>query len=156
MDPAVVAALIAVPTAVVAATAAYAAGRAQAHGAHRGPVDAVRREAQREAYLAFVTAARSFSRDDRIPDDLEALRETCAAVELEGPKRIADLARHVVSCAESHLEFVRLAYSTRAILIRQLRNAAPSPEVLATYLSLVEAVQGFTDAARDHLNGEGA
>jgi hypothetical protein len=60
MDPAVIAALITTPTAVIAATAAYAAGRAQARGAHRGPVDAVRRQHQRDAYAELTRAAWSY------------------------------------------------------------------------------------------------
>lgn len=56
MDPAVTAALISAPVTVVAAGAAFAAGRAQARGAHRGPVDAVRRQHQHDAYATFIAA----------------------------------------------------------------------------------------------------
>lgn len=65
MDPAVVAALVASPTALIAASAAYAAGRLQAHGAHRGPVDAVRRQHQRDAYAVFLGAANAFAEASR-------------------------------------------------------------------------------------------
>ncbi|MFD9033317.1 hypothetical protein ACFVZW_19510 [Streptomyces sp. NPDC059567] len=61
MDPAVTAALIAAPVAVVAAGAAFAAGRMQARGAHHGPVDAVRRQHQREAYAALLVALQAFA-----------------------------------------------------------------------------------------------
>ncbi|MEU0300627.1 hypothetical protein ABZ252_14320 [Streptomyces sp. NPDC006175] len=57
MDSAGIAALITTLTAVLAAATAYAAGRAPARAAHRGPVDAVRRQHQREAYAALATQA---------------------------------------------------------------------------------------------------
>jgi hypothetical protein len=60
VDPAIVAALVAVPSALVAAAAAYAAGRRQAKGAHAGAVDAVRRPHQREAYLRLSDEARTY------------------------------------------------------------------------------------------------
>ncbi|MGW3447349.1 hypothetical protein [Streptomyces sp. NPDC001076] len=56
MDATIVAALVAVPTALVAAGAAYAAGRR----AHAGAVDAVRRPQQREAYLRLSEEARTY------------------------------------------------------------------------------------------------
>lgn len=62
MDPAVVAALISSPVALLAATAAYGAGRVQGRGAYRGPVDAVRRQHQRDAYADLLTAANSYMR----------------------------------------------------------------------------------------------
>ncbi|MEU9755707.1 hypothetical protein AB0D90_21650 [Streptomyces althioticus] len=52
-DPAVVAAAVSTP---IAALAAFVAGRFQGRGAYRGPVDAVRRQHQREAYAAFLAA----------------------------------------------------------------------------------------------------
>ncbi|MEV8228912.1 hypothetical protein AB0P41_23100 [Streptomyces sp. NPDC079167] len=57
MDSAGIAALITTLTAVLAAATAYAAGRAPARAARRGPVDAVRRQHQREAYAALATQA---------------------------------------------------------------------------------------------------
>ncbi|PKW05980.1 hypothetical protein SAMN05428944_6983 [Streptomyces sp. 1222.5] len=60
MDPAIAAALIATPTALIASIAAYAAGHAQARAAHRGAIDAVRRQHQREAYATFHTAATKY------------------------------------------------------------------------------------------------
>ncbi|MDI3101984.1 hypothetical protein QJ054_33660 [Streptomyces sp. AN-3] len=55
-DPTVVAAFITGVVAFVAAGVAFAAGRMQGRGAHWGPVDAVRRQHQREAYAAFLAA----------------------------------------------------------------------------------------------------
>lgn len=57
MDPAVAAALVATPSAVLAAWAAYAAGRTQARSAQRGQIDAVRRQHQRDAYAKLIRAA---------------------------------------------------------------------------------------------------
>ncbi len=48
------------PPAVLAAVGAYAAGRAQARAAHRGPVDAIRRQHQREAYATLVAEVAKF------------------------------------------------------------------------------------------------
>ncbi|MFI0220574.1 hypothetical protein [Streptomyces lydicus] len=61
MDPAVAAALVATPSALLAAWAAYAAGRAQARSAQRGPIDAVRRQHQRDAYAELIRAAWSYA-----------------------------------------------------------------------------------------------
>ncbi|MEU9522793.1 hypothetical protein [Streptomyces sp. NPDC048224] len=60
MDSTVTAAVIAVPTALFAAIAAYAGARAQARSAHRGPVDAVRRQHQRDAYAGFLSALQAY------------------------------------------------------------------------------------------------
>jgi hypothetical protein len=60
MDSAVVAALISAPVVLLASAAAYAAGRAQGRGALEGPVAAVRRQHQREAYAALVGAANTY------------------------------------------------------------------------------------------------
>ncbi|GAA2426769.1 hypothetical protein [Streptomyces coeruleofuscus] len=135
MDSTVVAALIAAPTAIIAATAAYAAGRAQARGAHQGPVDAVRREHQRDAYAAFAKAARAFQASTHPQDgvviraagqdpsqligragaraaelrskaDNRPLKDAYIVVELEGPKHVAELAESVVSHAASVLNIV--------------------------------------------------
>lgn len=57
MDPAVAAALVATPSALLAALAAYTAGRAQARSAQRAPIDAVRRQHQRDAYAELIRAA---------------------------------------------------------------------------------------------------
>jgi hypothetical protein len=57
MDATVTAALITAAAAALGAAPAYAAGRAQARGAHRGPVDAVRRQHQRDAYAELIRAA---------------------------------------------------------------------------------------------------
>ncbi|MFE0453061.1 hypothetical protein ACFW2D_17605 [Streptomyces sp. NPDC058914] len=172
MDPAVIAALIATPTAILAACTAYAAGRAQARGAHRGPVDAVRRQHQRDAYALFAKAARSFhasthptdvvaieaagedpsrlsgarrkerARQLRRQADVKPLLDAYLVVELEGPKHVAGLAKRVVS----HAENVRSNLPVGDIW----RPASPwRPD----HAALNNAVEAFVAAARDHLNG---
>jgi hypothetical protein len=179
MDPAVTAAIIAVPSAVVAAAAAYAAGRAQARGAHRGPVDAVRRQHQRDAYAAFFAALLAYEaatkwdtcRDRALSDafassagptvtadevveraaqlilnvSLDELMRTGAAVDLEGPDRVAAAATITLGIA------------------REIREAAlrpnpmtPIPVVVTDANSRLSlAISGFVKAARAHLNGAG-
>ncbi|MFI2260095.1 hypothetical protein OHU45_18775 [Streptomyces tubercidicus] len=61
MDPAVVATLISTPVSVLAAAASYAAGRIQGRAAYNGPVDAVRRQHQRDAYTGFLAAANAYA-----------------------------------------------------------------------------------------------
>ncbi|MEV6993067.1 hypothetical protein AB0N87_28330 [Streptomyces sp. NPDC093228] len=61
MDPAVIAAIVTTPTTLIAAAGAYAAGRHQARGAHRGPVDAVRRQHQRDAYATLLSALNTYA-----------------------------------------------------------------------------------------------
>ncbi|MFE1892672.1 hypothetical protein [Streptomyces microflavus] len=63
MDPAVTAALIAAPVAITAAGAAFAAGLVQGRAAQRGPVDAVRRQHQRDAYATFLAALHTYERE---------------------------------------------------------------------------------------------
>ncbi|WP_411092289.1 hypothetical protein [Streptomyces sp. 049-1] len=78
MDPGVTAAVIAAPTAVLAAAAAYAGARSQARSAHRGPVDAVRRQHQRDAYAAFLAAVQEY-------ETATAWRKCYAQARREGP-----------------------------------------------------------------------
>lgn len=61
MDPVVIAAIVTTPTALIATAGAYAAGRLQARGAHRGPVDAVRRQHQRDAYASYLSALNAYA-----------------------------------------------------------------------------------------------
>ncbi|MFI9031103.1 hypothetical protein [Streptomyces sp. NPDC053560] len=62
MEAEVIAALVATPAVLGTGVAAYLAGRAQARAALRGPVDSVRRGAQRDAYADLLTAARAYVR----------------------------------------------------------------------------------------------
>lgn len=61
MEAEVLAALIATPTTLTVGGFAYFAGRAQARAALRGPVDSVRRSAQRDAYADLLSAAREYA-----------------------------------------------------------------------------------------------
>ncbi|MFJ6558118.1 hypothetical protein ACIQNT_38760 [Streptomyces luteogriseus] len=72
MESEVIAALIGAPTVLVTAAAAWIAGRLQSRGAYHGPVDAVRRAAQRDAYADLYRTGRRF---------IEAWEEAEAAVE---------------------------------------------------------------------------
>jgi hypothetical protein len=121
MDPAVAAALIATPTAALAAVAAYAAGRAQG----RAAVDAVRRQHQREAYAALNIAARRYWRDTaeratkpRVHRDLHLagedlpsvadVNEAVVMVALEGPDHLGTLAECVAMSAEALATMLRV------------------------------------------------
>lgn len=181
MDPAVIAAVVASPTALIAAGAAYAAGRRQALGAQRGPVDAVRRQHQRDAYAAFLTAANTYAdatdwtqctrqaRQEitgtpeppiRMAAEMRArelraqaaptyshLRAPLAVVSLEGPAHIAEQAR-------------RAALAVGIAAARNARTAGAfwetRDETLDEHHALKDAIEAFTVAARDHLNGEPA
>ncbi|MFF3710332.1 hypothetical protein [Streptomyces phaeochromogenes] len=175
MDPAVIAALITTPTAIIAATAAYAAGRAQARGSHRGPIDAVRRQHERDAYAAFVMASRAFAAAttpraevvvqsagedawamtrDRLEERAEELRRradtiqvknTNIVVELEGPEHVSDLAGQVAMCADDVCRAVRLR--------RRSDPAHYRSTTIAAHSAFSDALIAFMRAARDHLNG---
>ncbi|MEV8015264.1 hypothetical protein AB0O76_02660 [Streptomyces sp. NPDC086554] len=70
MDSTITAALIAMPSAVIASVAAYAVGRAQARAAHRGPIEAVRRQHQHEVCAAFHAAITAY--DDALKAGMNA------------------------------------------------------------------------------------
>jgi hypothetical protein len=74
MDSSVLATLISTPVALLAAAAAYAAGRVQGRGAYQGPIAAVRRQHQRDAYAAFLTAANAHIRQTSWQTCLDAAR----------------------------------------------------------------------------------
>ncbi|MFG3071906.1 hypothetical protein [[Kitasatospora] papulosa] len=104
MESEVIAALIASPVAVVAAAAAYAAGKAQG----RGTVDAVRRASQRDTYAQLLTALYAFLRAEnelangalsatppeermrRFAGTYEHVEEAMSVVMLEGPPHLAE------------------------------------------------------------------
>ncbi|MFC9703880.1 hypothetical protein ACFTWD_24665 [Streptomyces sp. NPDC056943] len=167
MDSAVVAALITTPTAVLAAAAAYAAGRAQARAAHRGPVDAIRRQHQREAYAALVAEVGKYEsrvfrvyietisprmraqRSDLLAtEDGEALVFAAAAVRLEGPAHLADLA-HRIELASNHLygAVLELQHTDDPL-------ASPATRMFEErHNTLKDRTREFVDAASAHLNG---
>jgi hypothetical protein len=188
MDSAVIAALITTPTAVLAAAAAYAAGRAQARAAHRGPVDAVRRQHQRDAYAAFLVAAYSYADQTSevtcqheaerasgdewgsldIPQQLhradviraaasaDPLRAPGSVVYLEGPEHIGELAAEVQRLAyQVHMESRIMAeLSPQGLFDQPLIFLDGEPlDPRAAHRRLMDAINGYASAARDHLNG---
>ncbi|MEU6160004.1 hypothetical protein [Streptomyces sp. NPDC047130] len=162
MDPAVIAALVAAPATVVAAAAAFAAGRAQARGAHRGPVDAVRRQHQRDAYASLLVALNAYFDETRPlanmlatgrshagnhPSDLilevavSDIRTARVVVSLEGPDEVAEVAEAAFTAA------VRVRAAAAAC-----SRDAPSVEARDAVLALNAAIRDFVRVAQRHLN----
>ncbi|MFF8506738.1 hypothetical protein ACF064_01495 [Streptomyces sp. NPDC015492] len=161
--------------AVIAAAAAYAAGRVQARGARLGPVDAVRRQHQRDAYARFATAARAFAdhtspsashviraagedpsaltRDQRITRaaairrvvERSELNAAYVMLALEGPPKIADLAAAITQAAVDVTVAVRAAPAT---------TPDPAHDPLYLHTVLMTTIQAFMEGASAHLNGE--
>ncbi|MEU4617846.1 hypothetical protein [Streptomyces umbrinus] len=178
MDPAVTAALITTPTAILAAAAAYAAGSAQG----RGSVDAVRRQQQREVYAAFLTAARRHRADIEealthaaeiqlaraageplspeeedqrrqvIADTAQAgpLDEPAALVFLEGPDDLAYAALLIVQHAKTTCMLLTAAPEHVGTMSRL--QGRPM-EVHDECRRLEGAIHRFTLDAQAHLNG---
>ncbi|MFE1909427.1 hypothetical protein ACFW96_38035 [Streptomyces gardneri] len=182
MDPAVIAAVVATPTALIAAGAAYAAGRRQALGAQRGPVDAVRRQHQRDAYAAFLTAANTYAdatdwsqctrrarqeiTDTRGPAIREAVELRAREMRFQAaplldavrsPLAVVSLEgpAHVAELAQRARE---AAFDVGIVAARAARTAGAfwetKDETLDRHRALKDSIEAFTVAARDHLNGE--
>ncbi|MGW5030767.1 hypothetical protein ACWEQW_05730 [Streptomyces nigra] len=175
MDPAVTAAVIAVPVGLVSAAAAYAGARSQARSAHRGAVDAVRRQHQRDAYAAFLTACNAYvaatawttcfeqtwtevspgPTSHPSDEQLAALTSTrIAAVSVDEMTRtgaVVDLEGpdHISAAA-------RITLGTARMVRRQAQAVPRTPdavnELVGTHSQLVTATEGFVEAARAHLN----
>lgn len=171
MDPAVIAAIVSSPTALVAAGAAYAAGRIQARGAHRGPVDAIRRQHQREAYAALIAEGQKYAnhafgrsatlarpdgplqRGSLTVEDAQPLVYATAAVRLEGPAHLAEQAKGIQESA--NLIFGLL------MMLEDAREDARAPGLPSAREAFDEAYEefrlalgSFVHAASLHLNGE--
>lgn len=181
MDPQVIAAVVASPTALVAAAAAYAAGRHQARGAHLGPVDAVRRQHQRDAYAAFlqaaevyaygtrrtVTIAQAHAEITRTGDTSNPAGVNARAVVLRAEAAERDDAlratlpvvqlegpEHVAILAQ---EVVSAAFQIRlAARQRDYSDAASAQAARDEHVHLTKAIAAYVTAARDHLNGDNA
>lgn len=173
MDPAVTAALVGIPTAVVtgavSAVAAFAGARAQARGAHRGPVDAVRRQHQREAYASLVAEVAKYQRHtfrvylciiDSVvrsrwnasltSDDSQTLHFAAAAVRLEGPPHLSEMA-HRIELASSQV-FGAL------FDLRHAEQPISSPahtQFNEHHNTLKDVTNAFVEAASAHLNSTG-
>ncbi|MFE5160007.1 hypothetical protein ACFRNT_16085 [Streptomyces sp. NPDC056697] len=180
MDPAVIAALVSAPTAVLAAAAAYAAGKAQG----RASLDAVRRQAQRDAYAQFLDAAYAFSTSSRWPSCVaraeRELAESGASPDTEGIHRRAAELRVGVSIGPLHLanivvglegpvhvaavagEVVRRAHAVHddAAVIGTGSTEELAQMDLDTFESreadarVIRAMAIFSNVGRRHLNGE--
>ncbi|MEU3290544.1 hypothetical protein [Streptomyces longwoodensis] len=174
MDSAITAAVVAVPTAVLAAVAAFAGAWAQAKSAYRGPVDAVRRQHQRDAYAAFLAALHAYyaatewytcqeqASGELEPGSATAARiedRTCmvisrvsvtdvmrtgAVVDLEGPEHIAAAATIAVGSARQIMLKARW-------LIRP-EDVSHRVVVVGARDQLAAAISVFVQAARAHLN----
>lgn len=158
------AALIGAPAVVVTAIAAWSAGRASGRGAHRGPVDAVRRAAQRDAYSALLAAARRLEQavdasnavlPDRRPvvDDEEAreaaraLQDAADLVFLEGPDALTGPTELLLS-AGKHVYAASLVWGNPL--------GPPAQYDIELVGQYREAVADFVIEARRHLNGHTA
>jgi hypothetical protein len=178
MDPEVIAAFLGAPATVVAAAAAFAAGRAQARGAHRGPVDAVRRQHQRDAYAAFLAALHAYEAETDWDARFERARTEVLASGAPRDhlfdERVVERARELVlsvsiddlmrTGAAVDLEGPDLVAAAAMITIgvaRQVRRLARQPfSYDADIHALVEAhdklklaIDAFVKVARAHLNG---
>lgn len=180
MDPSVVAALITTPTAVLAAATAYAAGRAQARSAHRGPVDAIRRQHQRDAYAAFLIAAQTLADETNYPARAnEVARQQAASNEPtpDGPLWQMERALRLMSEADTTALRSRAAVVSLegpapiAVAAAEVEEAARhtvqvaratlatvaewlpnANELMQPNRKLRQAIRAFIVAARDHLN----
>ncbi|MDF3142138.1 MULTISPECIES: hypothetical protein [unclassified Streptomyces] len=146
MDPAVIAAIVTSPTALIAAAAAYAAGRHQARGAHRGPVDAVRRQHQRDAYAAFLEAANTYAFENQATRSLRQAREE---IPERGDRRlhrdrVAQRVRELRSQAADAVDPLR-----RALPVVQLEGPEHIAELAQEVFSAVIMVR-FAAHARNH------
>ncbi|MER5446804.1 hypothetical protein ABT065_14330 [Streptomyces sp. NPDC002764] len=183
MDPAVISAIAAAPTTLVASAAAYAAGRLQARGAHRGPVDAVRRQHQRDAYAAYLSALNAYAYATEWGECLARARLRLA--EIEGgassehfyPGYADPQARQVRADAGELLAPLRPALDVvslegpehvakladqvcgTAYAVHYASNAATvlgpvrEPGPDELHSRLLVEIAAFTEAARDYLNG---
>lgn len=161
MESEVIAALIGTPAVLVTAFAAWAAGRASGQGAHRGPIDAIRRSAQRDAYASFLKASRHLSKaadtgnalqrnrhpnvdNGEVHQASKALVAAADLVLLEGPDGPAAAAQRVV----------RLGLSVcGASVVWNNPHGPPTRRDMALALEYEEAITHFIAEARHHLNG---
>ncbi|MGW2496207.1 hypothetical protein ACWCV2_17115 [Streptomyces pseudogriseolus] len=168
MESEVVAALIATPAVLVTAATAWMAGRVQSRGAYHGPVDAVRRTVQREAYADLYRTARRFIDAHEIAEEavaagdayrpamdemhaaLDELEHAVRMVELEGPDLLADIASRIDESA-------RRLGGYRIRRVRTWSLDPSTPEELAgrnaAKRTFNHALDELLPAARRYLNG---
>ncbi|WP_159107698.1 hypothetical protein [Streptomyces ardesiacus] len=169
MESEVVAALIATPAVLVTAAAAWMAGRVQSRGAYHGPVDAVRRTAQREAYADLYRSARHFIDAHEVAEEavsvqdswgttvrdmhraLDELEHAANMVKLEGPDTLADIADRIFESARG-LGGQRVGVQTRTWTLNP-----DTPEQMRrrneAMIMFRKAVDELLPTARQYLNG---
>ncbi|MGV9915484.1 hypothetical protein ACWEWD_38490 [Streptomyces tendae] len=182
MDPAVIAAVVTTPTAVLAAAAAYAAGRAQARAAQRGPVDAVRRQHQRDAYAAFLVAASTYASKTHEGNRVDQARAEIP--DTGDPQRYRDQIRQRVRelLAEAAGSLSPIPQALALVQLEGPAHVAELAERVELWANMVDSyagadtnsstysvqrerqahrklkdwIEAYVKAARDHLNaGEG-
>jgi hypothetical protein len=182
MDPAVMAALVGIPatviTAAVSAAAAYAGARTQARGAHRGPVDATRRQHQRDAYAAFLEAASTYAYEAQwrrnhlqahaeIPGGgdlarLERVRRRARELRLEAAELLDSLRRtlpvvqlegpeHVADLAQDVFRCAIYVLVDARVAAEWEEDDRPDNNDRADR-NLAAKITAYTTAARDYLN----
>ncbi|MFF0291933.1 hypothetical protein [Streptomyces sp. NPDC005262] len=160
MDPTILAAIIPTPVAVIAAAAAYAAGRSQARGAHQGPIDAVRRQHQRDAYAAFLHAANVYTEatnwercKDQAREDLRAAgqRHTTELVESEACSLVMSASREQLTVAGAVVDLEGPEHI--AVLAGEVTRAASYVEAAAVHHGLVVPSDAGYDEERDEVDG---
>lgn len=167
MDPTITAALLSTPVALLAAAAAYGAGRIQGQGAYQGAVDAVRRQHQRDAYATLLGAANSYAHETnwgecslRACDRLgisypprerreEADRQACL-IRAEVPTEPLRLASAVVQL-EGPEHIAELAYrienAAHSVHVRALWGEAPQ-----TFFDILDGNPAPTEHRNEHLD----
>jgi hypothetical protein len=178
MDSEVISAMVGAPAVLITAAAAWLAGRTQSQGAYQGPVDAVRRTAQREAYADLYRAGRHFidlweraeveheqaigrlPRDatalppevravmDEVHEAQNALERAVDMVRLEGPEELAQVADRIWDSANS-LAGVDLRPMFQVRSRPLMRGFIDSAE---GYLARTQARSDFTAAHRGLLS----
>ncbi|QPP07298.1 hypothetical protein G4Z16_13895 [Streptomyces bathyalis] len=181
MEAEVLAALVATPAVLVTGGAAFFAGRAQARAALRGPVDSIRRSAQRDAYADLLGAAREYVRKAqwkaawhrlmaegalrdlsdaqiqwRVVSSLtavpiEPVRHAVAVVSLEGPEHLVPLAEAIEQCVVDLRETARQHRTSAAGTYGERRETNSLLEEKSA--EVAAAIPPFVAAARAHLNG---
>jgi hypothetical protein len=180
MDSAVAAALVTTPTALLAASAAYAAGLLQARGARRGPVDAVRRQHQRDAYAAFLGAATTYAYETRLTrnqeralaelptgdgDHVDRVERRSWELRAEAAESIDSIQRTLPVVLLEGPKHIAERAQEASIAAHMLRSGAPQYVHLTMasdahavqrareeHARLVDAIDAFTVVARDYLN----
>ncbi|RST17436.1 hypothetical protein E2C00_32835 [Streptomyces sp. WAC05374] len=86
--------------------------------------------------------------------DIKPLQDAFIVVELEGPRRVAELAGQVVSYAHSTLIVIgSVQVMGFRLYVTDDDESVRFPDLRSAHAALVAAVQAFMTAARDHLNG---